>query len=386
MAKLANLREIEVADVLSALPDVELLDVARDVDHSEDELFLVALGFEDRCPWISELLGEARKYKAAQAAYFEYATNQNDNDLNRGRLVRAISSFAGAVRPMSCDSVDYSAELRTLLREITTKAPGAGVTVDVSACSSKLLVTTLTVLLEFDVNLRIVYAEAEVYHPTKEEYDADPDKWTRDEELGLARGVGAVTPSPDHPGSRQDILPEAVIVFPTFKPERARAIIAHVDESLVMRPQERVVWLVGAPHLPEDEWRAQVQRTINQIGSSTPAHEVSTFDYKKAVETLEMVYRPLECKYHVNIAPLGSKLQSVGVVVFWCIRPEASIVFASPREYNAAQYSERCKAVWRIDFGCVSNLRGLLDTVGKLELRQELGAEPATSPVTPGDG
>ena len=43
---------------------------------------------------------------------------------------------------------------------------------------------------------------------------------------------------------------------------------------------------------------------------------------------------------------------------------------ASPKEYNAAQYSEGCKDVWRIDFGPVGQLHTLLDTVGQLQLVQ----------------
>ena len=235
-------------------------------------------------------------------------------------------------------------------------------------CSSKLLITALTLLFEFNLHLRIVYSEAGIYHPTKAEYADNPDKWTSDEELGLARGVSTVTRSPDHPGSRRDILPEAVIAFPTFKPERVRAILADLDPSLLIRPENRVVWLIGDPHLPEDRWRTDAQRNINNIPASAPAYEVSTFDYKKTLEILERVYRPFECKHLVNIAPLGSKMQSLGVMLFWYLRPEVSVYFATPREYNATQYSEGCKAVWRIEFGILADVQKLLDMVGQLEV------------------
>jgi len=368
MIKLANLREIEVTDVLRELPDVQPLDVAHDTRETNDSLFLAALGFEDRCPWIPELLAEKGEYKTAHAVYFEYATNQSDNEVNKPRLLAAMESFASQVRPLPCDSDEFPTQFRTLLREVTATSNSAPVTFDISVCSSKVLVTALTALLEFEIDLRLVYSEAGLYHPTQQEWQAAPGKWTKDEELGLARGVSAVTPSPDHPGSRRDILPEAVFVFPTFKPERSRAIIAYVDESLLVRPAKRVIWLVGDPHLPEDHWRTDVLREINQIAQDAPACEVSTFDYKKTLEAMESAYRRLVCKYHVNIAPLGSKLQCVGIVLFWYMMPEVSIVFASPGEYNAAQYSEGCKAVWRIDFGPVSETRRLLETVGQLRV------------------
>lgn len=370
MTSLANLRRIEVADILQHLPDVQALEIARDAPGRTDDLFLVALGFEDRCPWIAEALAETRGYSVTQAIYFEYRTNQSDNDVNRPRLVKALESFATEVRPMPADSDDFASQLRGLLAEVCTKSEPPQVTFDISVCSSRLLITTLTVLFEFDLNLRVVYSEAGLYHPTKVEYDADPDKWTRDDKLGLARGVSKVTRSPDHPGSRRDALPEAIIVFPTFKPERIRAILADVDQSLLMRPEDRLVWLIGDPHLSADRWRTGVQREINGILASAESYEVSTFDYKKTLEILERVYRPFDCKYLVNIAPLGSKMQSLGVVMFWCVRPEVSIYFASPREYNATQYSEGCKATWRIEFGQLANVRKRLASVGELRVAE----------------
>jgi len=368
MPPLTNLRTVELVDILNDLPEMQRLDVEQDMSGKTEDLFLVALGFEDRCPWIAELLAERGGYRATQAIYFEYETNPNDNNVNRPRLVNALESFTTQARPMPCDSENFALQLREILSGICTGSHLPMVTFDISVCSSKLLITALTVLCEFPLNLRVVYSEAGLYHPTKEEYDADPDKWTSDDKLGLARGVSKVNRSSDHPGSRRDTLPEAAIVFPTFKPERVRAILSDIDQSLLMRPDDRVVWLIGEPHLPEDHWRADVQRRINEIPASVPAYEVSTFDYKKTLEILERVYQPFDCKYLVNIAPLGSKMQSLGVVMFWYMHPEVSIYYASPREYNAAQYSEGCKDTWRLEFGSVMKLRALLDNVGTLNV------------------
>jgi len=368
VAKLANLKEVEIGDILATLPNVSSLDITRDFAAVKDDLFLVALGFEERCLWIPELIAKEGKYRSNKGIYLEYLTNQSDNDINRPNLLKAMESFSSSVQPMIGDSNDYSSQLRALLREITNNK-SARVTFDISVCSSRLLVTTLTILFEFDINLRIVYSEAGIYHPTKEEYEADPDKWEKDEGLGLASGVSAVIPSPDHPGNRRDNLPECVIVFPTFKPERSRAIIAHVDQSLIVNPKDRVIWIIGDPHLPQDHWRTEVLKKINQIQAGAPLHEVSTFDYKKTLESMERLYKSLACKCHVNIAPLGSKLQCIGIVLFWHIRPEASIIYASPRKYNAI-YSEGCKAMWRIDFGPLAEIQKVLNSVGEIRIQK----------------
>jgi hypothetical protein len=366
--QLVNLHKIEMSEALSDLPSILPFDVTKDARG--DDLFLAALGFEERCLWIPELLAQGNNYKTNRAIYFEYTINRNENELNKPRLLSALGGFAHNVRPMPLDSQEFSSQLRTLLSELCAFSSMPQITFDISVCSSRLLITTLTVLFEFNVALRVVYSEACIYHPTRAEYEADPQKWTSDENLGLARGVSSISRSQDHPGSRRDILPEAVIAFPTFKPERIRAILADIDPSLRLRPDNRVIWLVGKPHLQEDWWRADVQRSINEIPASAPCHEVDTFDYKKTLEALERVYEPLDCNYLVNIAPLGSKMQSLGVMLFWLVHPEIGLYFASPREFNTEQYSEGCKGTWSIDFGPLLNTRQLLNTVGTLRKEQ----------------
>jgi len=363
---MVNLHEIELIDILSKLPDIEALDVNHDLSGKENDLFFCALGFEERCPWIPELIRDLGSYKAKQAIYFEYATNTADNDLNRLRLITALQQSSTSVRPMQCDEEDFPVRLRELMQQVCNSGRTPSVAFDISACSSKLLLLALKVFFEFSLNLRILYSEAAVYHPTPEEYNENPEKWTTEEGFGLAKGVGKVIPSPEHPGNRRDRLPEAIIVFPTFKPERTKAVITDIDESLITKPRDNIIWIIGDPHLQEDHWRADIIRQINKIPASVPSYEVTTFDYKKTIEKLESIYKTRDCKYHINISPLGSKLQSLGIALFWYMRQDVSIVFAMPEEYNASQYSEGCKATWQIDFGSLDQIREALDRVGKL--------------------
>ena len=192
----------------------------------------------------------------------------------------------------------------------------------------------------------------------------------KEEGFGLAKGVQKVVPSPEHPGNRRDQLPESIIVFPTFKPERAKAVILDIDESLIKKPRDRVVWIVGNPHLNKDHWRAGALKEINQISESTPCYEVSTFYYKKTVETLESIYKLQECDYHINICPLGAKMQAVGIALFCYVHQDVSIVFAIPEEYNASEYTEDCKATWMIDFGPINKLKTLLESVGQITIQK----------------
>lgn len=365
---MAVLHEVEFIEVLPKIPDIKPLNVDRDLSCKMDNLFLCALSFEDRCPWIPEQIAMASEYKADDAVYFEYATNVIENDLNKPRLLGALEKFSGSVRALQCDDEDFMLCLRTILQQSSEGSQSFSVAFDISGCSSKLLLLVLTALLDFDVNLRILYSEAAVYHPTPDEYNQNPEKWTTEEGFGLTKGVGKVIPSTEHPGNRRDRLPEAIIAFATFKAERTKAVITSIDESLINRPKDRIIWIIGEPHLPEDRWRADMVREVNNVPRSAPSYEVTTFDYKKTIEKLESIYKTLDCKYHISISPLGAKMQLVGIALFWYVRQDVSIVFSIPQKYNASQYTEGCKETWQIDLGDIRKVREMLDCVGQLQL------------------
>ena len=77
-----------------------------------------------------------------------------------------------------------------------------------------------------------------------------------------------------------------MILFPNFKRERSRAAISFVDPSLLTNPGDKVVWLLGIPHLCENKWRLDAMKKINEVSQDTPQYNVSTFDYKDALVCL----------------------------------------------------------------------------------------------------
>ena len=224
----------------------------------------------------------------------------------------------------------------------------------------------MAILLEAEACLSVFYSEAATYHPTKTEYEAQPSVWREESLLGLERGVGAVRPSREVPGQHFDPLPDAIILFPTFKPERSQAVIDFVDPSLIGTRGEEIVWLVGIPHLQENRWRIQALREINGLSDEDVQHEISTLFYQETLATLEAVYNRLSGRFKLTLSPIGSKMQALGSSLFCYIHPDARIVFAIPKEYNAAQYSEGCRETWKIEFGPLSDLRALLRSVGRL--------------------
>jgi hypothetical protein len=327
------------------------------------------LGFEERCLTIPSQLAEAG-YRSRRAVCLEYGTNRDENAVNRPALNECLRRIASSVEVIQIDSLESATEIQSILGGTVGTEMPLGITFDVSVASNRSIFRVLGVLLSTDCCLRLLYSEAKVYHPTKEEYALDSVRWTKDESFGIEHGVGEVAVSPEWPGRHLDPLPNTVIVFPSFKPDRARAAIHLVDPALLARPRNAVRWLLGVPHLHEDSWRLEAMRTINEIEPDMPQREVSTFDYKDCLSILEQIYLSAQDSSNISLAPFGSKMQALAGCIFCHIHPDVRVIFASPKSYNASQYSNGVKATWEIDFGRLVTLMENLQSVGQLVIEE----------------
>ena len=359
----------ELTEIISNLEPISRLNVSELGTASPEDLFICALGFEPRCLTLPSRLNDAG-YQAKRAYYFKYATNLEDNAANLYELDRHLSRIAPTVKPIEADARDFPTRLRALLDLVVSEAEtdSPRMTMDISVAANRLLLRCIKVLLEYKICLRIIYSEAAIYHPNKEEHEKNAARWTEEGLLGLERGVGEVMPSVDHPGDDLDPLPDSLILFPSLKGDRSKAVISSVDPSLLQNPSDKVIWLPGIPHLDQDQWRLDAVKKINGIGVDTQHFEVSTFDYKDTLQCLENLYAKLSEKNRITISPLGSKMQALGTALFCYMHHDVRVILSSPREYNAAQYSEGCKEVWKIDFGSLGKLQRNLDQVGTLRI------------------
>lgn len=366
---MARARIVALSEVAARIPEVVQFNAASVSTQEEDDLFLCALGFEPRCLALPQMLAN-RGYQSRKAVYFQYATNPDDNEVNRPELVKHLSRISSDIQPIGADDPDFANNLRRLLEAVSRSVTGeqTRVTFDMSATANRFVVTSMAVLLETDVSLRIIYSEAATYHPTEEEYVNSPENWQGDTVLGLERGVSEIRPSREIPGLHLDPLPDAVVLFPSFKAERSRAVISFVDPSLLTYRGDKVVWLMGVPHLNEHRWRLEALRILNDLGEEDVQYEVSTFDYKETLRILENIHGQMSDLYKMTLSPIGSKMQALGTSLFCYIHPDVRVVFAIPKEYNASQYSDGCRATWQVDFGYLPDLTRLLEKVGTLEV------------------
>jgi hypothetical protein len=363
---MARIAVCELQQVVMDLPVITTLESS--LAEATSDLFVCALGFEPRCTAVPEALRSAGQ-RFTECVFICLDTNVAENNRNRESLEEHLRSLGDSVTPLNADASDFSVRLRLLLSRMSqslNRAPR--VTFDISVAANRLLLRTFQVLLEADIDLRLTYAEAGTYHPTRQEYEADPSRWEGDDTIGTEQGVSLVVPSPSYAGQHLDPLPNYVILFPSFRKDRSLAVLSAVDETLLTSRHQDVVWVIGIPHAEQDQWRMDAMRSINRIPASAHQIEVSTFDYRETLFALERLHQERWEQYNLTISPLGSKLQGVGTALFCYLRPEVRVMFSAPKVYNANEWSSGCMAKWQIRFGATSVVRDCLRQVGTIAL------------------
>lgn len=367
---MAKIFVTSLSDVIGHLPDITQFPTRSGREVDSEDLFFCTLGFEPRCLSIPMALKD-EGYKVHGAVYFQYGTNHDENDLNRPALSAILEHIADSVSPMEVDSPDFGNRLRSAIKAACDSANGPPkITLDISVAANRLLVTCMKIFLEYNVDLRILYSEASVYHPTRLEYEHQKTANSTEVQAGLEQGVSDVMVSREFPGVHLDPQPDALLLFPNFKSERSGAVISFVDPSLASNPGEKIVWLLGLPHLPDNAWRVDALRYYNGITSDMPQYEVSTFDYKDTLRTLDQLHSVMSVDYKLTISPLGSKMQALGVALFCWMHPDVRVILAVPQQYNAAQYSEGCSDKWQLNFGALSKIRKVMERVGTFHIRE----------------
>jgi len=360
-----HLRQVSINETLGHLPSLEPLDTTDIAGHSSD-LFICARGFEDRSVTIPDALAAAG-YRSARAVVLTYPAPRDGadpNETNRPALVKALSAITTSV-------VEAQLGQRPPLTHLTVapKSPPLRVVFDISSASNGWVVTVLHYLLHADCDLTLTYTEADLYGPTRSEWKSNSKRWREeDPSMTTEYGVGGVSWSHEHSGSQLEPLPDYVALFPGFNPGRARSALDLIDESLLVENKGSVLWILGLPHLPENQWRTDAMRHINRLTEDSHCALISTFQYKDTVRELTRVYDQQAGKSNVTVCPMGSKLQAVGSALFLVVHPDVRVVLSRPGGVNSRNYSKGCKALWQLRLGRTTALRGELKKTGRIEL------------------
>ncbi|MDP3065353.1 MAG: hypothetical protein Q8N08_01315, partial [Methanobacteriaceae archaeon] len=309
----------KIDKVMEELSNIELLVNSFPKDSSNDDLYICALGFEDRCICGTKLLSELG-YKSNKILLCKYKTHIEENETNRDKLINLFNKIClNSYEELEHDleiAAQFDDNLERILDKILIEksSKNLNVTFDISSGTTSLILQVLNKLYEFEAVVKVIYTEALLYYPTREFWEENKNRWQElEREEIMFHGVKLVKVLPRLEGISFLGNRSLLIAFPTFKRSRLGGVIDKLRPS-------KCIWLIGIPHLEENSWRAETIRTINEglFGPHDFVDEVTTFDYKEVLKKLIEIYENENAGYNYNviIAPLGSKLQSLAVILF----------------------------------------------------------------------
>lgn len=357
--------ELKLADAVAGLAETSEL-VADSLGPAD--VLISVLGFEERCTAVMDAL-VAAKVAVSTALVCRYSTNQEDNAANETRLLARVSRIASNhVHDLAIDG-DVAAGLRSMIDAHHQEGRRPRVYFDISVSSNAFIIRALSVLLDCDVDLSLLYAEADSYRPSKAEIEKPHEGAAPPSDTQLARGVVDVTTVSELSGRHAVDIPNHIVVLPGFDRDRVRAAISQVDNDFIIEMKRApLTWIIGQPLHQEDHWRQAAVIALHQVPTGHEQYTVSTFDYRETMYALEEINAVHGLERNLSIVPLGSKMQAVGVTLFCHARRDIAVVTSQPREYSGVAYSRGARKLWHLPLGPTGDLLDKLRTVDTIAL------------------
>lgn len=343
---LLSIEEIKIKRFLEASSGELFLDEFMEKNNN-DLCYVGTLGFEERCVAVLERLA---KYRVALKSVIIGAYSEEKIENNAEWKQRMITA-GNKICNKGCKFIPNKNDgmwVYEALKHLTS----ATVIFDISTMSSRSLFTSLDAILKFKNTIYIAYSEAGEYWPKEEDWLniksdlSDPENIA--EKIGqqpwLFGYEHIVELMPGYEGYDSGTAGRALISFLSFKPARLQALL-NFQDFRDMR------FIAGIPRLKENFWRLEAQKEINRVlttgGSVT---ELTTFGYRNTiVELKELLFNEearLIYNYDINLAIIGSKLQTLGCYIVANLLPSITIVTSSPQKYFSAAFSESYGQSW----------------------------------------
>ena len=345
------------------MPDAEKLKLEDPID-----LFIATLGFEDRSHTIIDIIADSKLTTNSHLLLIKYPTNEEDNNKNLEFFENAVKSMSG-FREILFSRTEYRQNISESLEDLLDR-DGLRVVFDISTCSSYVFYPTMVELLRRNIDLTIMYSEADTYFPTQDEWEKVAEEAKKEQSLFIesfdnasfqSSGVDDVYPyapfAEFNPGNRPSIL----VAIPNFSSSRMSTIIAR-NRELNKTSSENISWLIGEPPAHHNKWRLNAVTVTNNLISSdnTNIQAVCTLKYKDTLVTLENIWSEKKYDYHMTIGSLGSKMQHLGTFFFLALHKDIGLWLAEPKEFNAKRFSRGQGDAWQIKFGSVPRLMQVL--------------------------
>jgi len=316
------------AEKLGSLDWPELSLVGTLMLCSQDWL-IVCAGFEDRA------LAAFKNALATQVPFrvlvIRYRPDLSDN--KESEILRACRESGIEFQELIYDRENLAGFGGRLVGELSDCQ--GRIFLDVSGMSRLLIVQAIVALggrEEGLANCFVLYSEAAIYPPSREEAEAELAKSESDPTfsiLFLSSGVYEVAAVPE----LATLAPAAqtrLIGFPSLDAHHMIALRAELQPS-------RFSFIEGMPPNQQNEWRAEFISKVNRLGEIRDAEicRTSTLIYQETLRCLLDLYLRHGIHERLLVAPTGSKMQTVAVGIFRTFVLDVQIVYPTPRGFRS---------------------------------------------------
>ena len=304
-------------------------------------ILILAMGFEDRNIAIIEKIKTA-SLSIKKIILLDYK-NKNANEPMRSDIIKKSNIISKSIEIIETNELS---KIENHLKD------NDKVIIDISGMTRIIIFQVLNILDRMGIFYDIVYTEAETYFPLKSFYDsltADGvnketafSRYLESEKAEFAYSYDCDIISPDElSGKPEPGKPAMIISFFTFKRSRLQAILQLLEV-------EKKIFILSEPVRPELKWRRHFMEIANLdlIQKNEPdikiLNTLNPFDVMHYLE--EKTYKNKDySRYNLILAPLGSKMQTIGSYFYWRKHPEITVLFSQPRSYFKDAYSKSYK-------------------------------------------
>jgi hypothetical protein len=306
-------------------------------------ILVVAGGFEDRSLAFLEQVKKSN-IKIEETVVLRYISQSDVNEKNYKSARRIASELTSQhvvdVEVHVDQSIESVRKIDAAIEAATSRIKDPSILIDVSGMTSLWAIGTLHAAITRDLFTSVIYSEADIYYPLKEQAtklvkQVQELDFAGAEEFLQSGSLKSIHVLPQFGGNLHPEREICLFILPGFEPNRAIGMVeGYAPSALVafygVSPRRDLAWRTGFSRQLHERFFAK-WRLIER--------ETSTLNVPRVLHDLEEVFRTVSTEYDVAIAPQCSKMQAVACYLMWRRHPEIQLVFSTPTRFHADRFS-----------------------------------------------
>jgi hypothetical protein len=338
----------------------------------KSDLFVAAVGFEDRASACFVEWCKARRGQGGNALLIEYPFNKANNAVQDRKFFEAATDAGIQIFRQRYHRLALYGQAVSFFSE---HAQNANILLDLSALASFAFYPLMSAIVDSAVqaNLNICYAEATHYFPEETEWREFKEKFKSLDLVDRARlfdkyhfqskGVENVFESPNFPG-RNDSQPTTLVVAPNFSVERVNRMLSFAADNYSAN-REECEWIIGMPpDREENGWRYDALWEL--FHEPTRKRDACTLDFKDILIALQQIWEEANESRSLVVASVASKAQHLGTFMFLKMHSDIGLILCEPKQFTASKYSTGIGPKRQVSFGQISLWIELLQTWNRI--------------------